>query len=42
MDRYEFDGDGAPVEFAVEMTRFDERQTIDHLAEAGPTGPRSG
>jgi aminoglycoside phosphotransferase family enzyme/predicted kinase len=29
------DGDGAPIEFAVEMTRFDERQTIDHLAEAG-------
>ena len=29
------DGDGTPVEFAIEMTRFDERQTIDHLAEAG-------
>ena len=29
-------GDGTPVEFAIEMTRFDERQTIDHLAEAGP------
>jgi uncharacterized protein len=29
------DGGGVPVEFAVEMTRFDERQTIDHLAEAG-------
>ena len=29
------DGDGVPVEFAIEMTRFDERQTIDHLAEAG-------
>ena len=29
------DGNGAPVEFAIEMTRFDERQTIDHLAEAG-------
>jgi len=29
------DGDGTPVEFAVEMNRFDERQTIDHLAEAG-------
>src|SRR3979411_2793529 len=28
-------GHGTPVEFAVEMTRFDERQTIDHLAEAG-------
>ena len=30
------DGDGTPVEFAVEMARFDERQTIDHLAAAGP------
>src|SRR3984957_3974555 len=29
------DGSGAPVEFAIEMTRFDEQQTIDHLAEAG-------
>jgi aminoglycoside phosphotransferase family enzyme/predicted kinase len=28
-------GDGEPVEWAVEMARFDERQTIDHLAEAG-------
>jgi uncharacterized protein len=33
------DGDGTPVEFAVEMTRFDERQTIDHLAETGPPDP---
>jgi uncharacterized protein len=33
------DGDGTPVEFAIEMTRFDERQTIDHLAEAGPLDP---
>lgn len=32
-------GDGTPVEFAIEMTRFDERQTIDHLAEAGPPDP---
>jgi uncharacterized protein len=29
------DGSGAPVEFAIEMARFDERQTIDHLAESG-------
>ena len=29
------DGNGAPVEFAIEMTRFDERQTIDHLAKSG-------
>src|ERR1700756_2540440 len=30
------DGDGTPIEYAIEMIRFDERQTIDHLAEAGP------
>jgi len=30
------DGDGQPVEYAIEMTRFDERRTVDHLAEAGP------
>jgi uncharacterized protein len=35
----EIDGGGTPVEFAVEMTRFDERQTIDHLAEAGALDP---
>ena len=29
------DGSGQPVEFAIEMTRFDEHQTIDHLAESG-------
>ena len=29
------DGNGTPVEFALEMVRFDERQTIDHLAETG-------
>ncbi|NVN87999.1 MAG: AAA family ATPase [Rhodopseudomonas sp.] len=29
-------GDGAIVEWALEMTRFDERQTVDHLAAAGP------
>lgn len=28
-------GDGRPVEYAVEMTRFDERLTLDHLAQAG-------
>ena len=33
------DGDGTPVEFAIEMTRFDERQTVDVLAEAGPPDP---
>jgi aminoglycoside phosphotransferase family enzyme/predicted kinase len=30
------DGQGTPVEFAIEMTRFDESRTIDRLAEAGP------
>ena len=29
------------MEYAVEMTRFDERQTLDHLAEAGCTRSRS-
>ena len=28
-------GGGAPVEWAVEMRRFDETQTLDHLAERG-------
>ena len=28
-------GEGEPVEFAVEMTRFDEQQTLDHIAERG-------
>jgi uncharacterized protein len=32
----EIDGKGEAVEYAVEMSRFDERQTFDHLAEAGP------
>jgi uncharacterized protein len=35
----DIDGNGIPVEFAIEMTRFDERQTIDHLAESGPLDP---
>jgi len=30
------DGEGTPVEFAIEMTRFDESRTVDLLAEAGP------
>lgn len=29
------DGSGEPVEWAVEMTRFDESQTLDHVAERG-------
>src|SRR5947207_673331 len=33
--RLELDGRGAPVEWALEMRRFDETQTLDHLAEAG-------
>jgi aminoglycoside phosphotransferase family enzyme/predicted kinase len=28
-------GKGEPVEWAVEMSRFDETQTLDHLADAG-------
>ena len=35
----EIDGKGEVVEYAVEMSRFDESQTIDHLAEAGPLDP---
>ncbi len=31
----DIDGDGRPVEYAIEMARFDERQTIDRLAKAG-------
>jgi len=33
------DGDGSPVEYAVEMARFDESQTLDHLAESGSPDP---
>jgi len=29
------DGDGEPIEWAVEMNRFDEDRTLDHLAERG-------
>ena len=32
----DIDGAGTPVEYAIEMARFDESRTIDHLAEAGP------
>ncbi|WP_047308059.1 AAA family ATPase [Rhodopseudomonas palustris] len=34
----EIDGDGPVVEWAVEMSRFDESRTLDHLASAGPLG----
>ncbi|MET4388040.1 aminoglycoside phosphotransferase family enzyme/predicted kinase [Bradyrhizobium sp. F1.4.3] len=30
------DGRGRPIEYAVDMSRFDESQTLDHLAKAGP------
>ncbi|MBB4258699.1 MULTISPECIES: bifunctional aminoglycoside phosphotransferase/ATP-binding protein [unclassified Bradyrhizobium] len=30
------DGPGRPIEYAVEMARFDENRTLDHLAKAGP------
>jgi aminoglycoside phosphotransferase family enzyme/predicted kinase len=33
--RLALDGDGAPVEWAVEMQRFDETATLDRLAEQG-------
>jgi uncharacterized protein len=36
---FAIDGKGRPVEYAVEMSRFDERHTIDHLAESGPLDP---
>lgn len=29
------DGSGRPVEYAVDMSRFDESRTLDHLARAG-------
>ncbi|MET4347123.1 aminoglycoside phosphotransferase family enzyme/predicted kinase [Bradyrhizobium sp. RT9b] len=30
------DGRGRPVEYAVDMSRFDENRTLDHVAKAGP------
>jgi len=30
------DGSGRPVEYAVDMSRFDESRTLDHLAKTGP------
>lgn len=35
----EIGGDGDVIEWAVEMARFDERQTLDHLAGAGKLTP---
>lgn len=36
--RLALDGEGEPVEWAVEMLRFDENQTLDHVAEAQGIG----
>lgn len=33
------DGQGCPIEWAVEMSRFDESKTFDHLARAGGITP---
>ncbi len=33
-------GDGEPVEWALEMRRFDERATLDHLGDAGAIDDR--
>lgn len=30
------EGPGRPIEYAVDMSRFDENMTLDHLAKAGP------
>jgi aminoglycoside phosphotransferase family enzyme/predicted kinase len=38
--RLAISGDGEPVEWALEMRRFDERATLDHLAEAGQIDDR--
>jgi aminoglycoside phosphotransferase family enzyme/predicted kinase len=35
----EIDGQGSPIEWAVEMSRFDESKTLDHLARAGGITP---
>jgi aminoglycoside phosphotransferase family enzyme/predicted kinase len=35
---FALDGDGDVVEWALEMARFDERQTVDHLATADALG----
>lgn len=36
---FEIGGPGTPVEWAVEMARFDERQTLDAIAQAGTIDP---
>ncbi|HEY2135036.1 MAG TPA: AAA family ATPase [Xanthobacteraceae bacterium] len=37
--RLALDGEGSPVEWAVEMARFDESATLDHLAARGRIDP---
>ena len=37
--RLEVDGRGTPIEWAVEMARFDEKQTLDCIAKAGTIEP---
>ncbi len=37
--RFEIDGAGTPVEWAVEMTRFDESQSLDRLAASKAIDP---
>src|SRR5512139_1556791 len=32
-------GSGTPIEYAVDMSRFDENRTLDHVAKAGPLDP---
>ncbi|MBR1277823.1 bifunctional aminoglycoside phosphotransferase/ATP-binding protein [Bradyrhizobium sp. AUGA SZCCT0283] len=36
---FEIDGTGTPVEWAVEMTRFDEQQSLDRVAASKPVDP---
>ena len=38
-DGFEVGGTGAPVEWAVEMARFDEERTFDHIAETQQIAP---
>lgn len=38
----EIGGDGPVIEWAVEMARFDESRTLDHLARAGSLAPELG
>jgi uncharacterized protein len=41
-DGLQIGGDDPPVEWAVEMARFDERRTLDHLAGRGEITPELG